>query len=81
MSILCLVDDKNVPLYRIMWVSAIPHFCGAEDCQSEGKYEVRLENGESVWANTSERNDTIEALERWRGGLDLSDDQWDTEEE
>ena len=26
------VDDKFVPLYRLIWVSAVPHFCGNDDC-------------------------------------------------
>ena len=29
MSIFCLIDDKHVPLYRILWVAELPHFCGA----------------------------------------------------
>ena len=36
MSAFCLVDDKHVPLYRILWVSELPHFCGSDDCQQEG---------------------------------------------
>ena len=81
MSILCVIDEKYVPLYRIMWVSALPHFCGEEDCGFEGKYEVRLEQGESVWANTNERDGTVAALEKWRGGLDVPDDDepWESE--
>ena len=54
-SILCLVDDKHVPLYRIIWVAAVPHFCGSEECTCEGLYEVRLEQEESVWANRDPR--------------------------
>ena len=49
MSVFCLVDDKHIPLYRILWVSELPHFCGTSDCQREGQYEIRLEQGESVW--------------------------------
>ena len=52
-TIFCIVDDKHIPLYRVMWVSATPHFCGSEDCEREGQYEVRLEQGESVWANSA----------------------------
>jgi hypothetical protein len=52
-----------------MWVAATPHFCGAEDCQCEGDYEVRLEQAESVWANRQERDALLEALEAWQGGL------------
>ena len=36
MSVFFLVDDKHVPLYRVMWVAATPHFCGADDCEREG---------------------------------------------
>ena len=69
MSIMCLVDDKHVPLYRVMWVSATPHFCGEEDCAREGSYEIRLEQGESVWANAEDRDRMYAQLEQWQGGL------------
>jgi hypothetical protein len=36
MSIFAIVDDKYVPLYRVIWVAATPHFCGADDCEREG---------------------------------------------
>ncbi|MFP6611935.1 MAG: hypothetical protein VB835_06440 [Pirellulales bacterium] len=78
MSIMVLVDDKHVPLYRIMWISALPHFCGEDDCMCEGKYEIRLEQGEEVWASVAERDEAVESLDRWRGGL--SEDQWDSEQ-
>ena len=66
----CLIDDKHVPVYRIMWISDIPHFCGAEGCEVEGRYEVRLEQGESVYANREERDEALEALDRWQSGVD-----------
>lgn len=69
MSILCRVDDKLIPLYRVMWVAATPHFCGEEDCMREGFYEIRLEQGESVWANDDERDEMRHQLEKWQGGL------------
>ena len=78
-SILCVIDDKHVPLYRVMWVSELPHFCGHEDCEKEGRYEVRLEQDESLWAASRlERDQVIEALETWRGGLgqEPGPDQW-----
>lgn len=75
MSILCRVDDKYVPLYRVMWVAATPHFCGEEDCSREGAYEVRLEQGESVWANDQERDEMTRRLEQWQGGLGPPDDE------
>lgn len=65
MSVLHTIDDKHVPLYRILWVSAVPHFCGTEDCQREGQYEVRLDQGESLWASHGERDEVMEALEVW----------------
>ena len=68
-SILCKVDDKHIPLYRIMWVSDLPHFCGHDDCEREGQYEIRLEQDESVWATREERDDVMMALETWQGGL------------
>ena len=75
MSILCRVDDKFIPLYRVMWVAATPHFCGEEDCTREGFYEIRLEQGESVWANVKERDEMNERLGQWQGGLGPPDDE------
>ena len=67
----CIVDDKHVPLHRIVWISDLPHFCGSEECQREGCYEIRLEAGEAVWAkNTEERDAVLAALEAWQGGAD-----------
>lgn len=80
MSILCRIDDKLVPLYRVMWISATPHFCGEEDCMREGCYEIRLEQGESVWANDTERDKMQEQLELWQGGLGPTDSADDSEE-
>lgn len=77
MSIMCLVDDKQVPLYRVMWVAATPHFCGEEDCVREGYYEIRLEQGESVWANQEERDTMLNKLEAWQGGEGIPDDDED----
>lgn len=77
-TILCKIDDKHVPLYRVMWVSDLPHFCGHEDCEKEGQYEVRLEQDESVWAaNKEERDAVIRALEAWQGGLGGDPDRWE----
>ncbi len=69
MSIMSHIDDKYIPLYRVMWVAETPHFCGEEDCMREGLYEIRLEQGESVWANSTERDRMIQQLEQWQGGL------------
>jgi len=66
-SVFCLVDDKHVPMYRIMWVSDVPHFCGQEDCQYEGDYEVRLDQDESLWANRQERDQVLQEMENWYG--------------
>ncbi len=67
-SIFCKIDDKFVPLYRIIWVAAVPHFCGEEDCQCEGLYEVRLESDESVWASREDRDGALKAIEEWDHG-------------
>ena len=68
MSVFCTIDDKQVPLYRVLWVSALPHFCGDDECQREGQYEVRLDAGESVWAvSVEERDAVLAAIEGWQG--------------
>ncbi len=67
-SAFCVIDDKHVPLYRVVWVSDLPHYCGHEDCQYEGRYEIRLEMDESVWGNQQERDNVLAALEAWAGG-------------
>ena len=70
MSVFFLVDDKHVPLYRVMWMAATPHFCGADDCEREGFYEIRLEQGEAVWANQIERDGLLAALDSWANGAE-----------
>ena len=78
-SVFCLIDDKHVPLYRVIWVSDLPHFCGNDDCGCEGAYEVRLEMDESVWSNREERDRLLAALEAWAGGAEPSgeaEDGW-----
>ncbi len=70
MPVFCCVDDKHVPLYRILWIADLPHLCGDEDCQREGQYEIRLEDGESVWGSLPERDAAVEALEAWLHGQD-----------
>lgn len=73
MSVFADIDDKKVPLYRVMWVSSVPHFCGEDDCTREGQYEVRLEQGEVVWARSQEERDgVVEALELWQTPPDES---------
>ena len=72
-SIFCLVDDKHVPMYRIIWISDVPHFCGQDDCQCEGDYEVRLDQDESLWANRQQRDQVLEAMEKWHGSGDGRD--------
>jgi hypothetical protein len=69
MSIFCVIDDKHVPLYRILWVSDVPHFCDSPDCEHEGDYEVRLDAGESVWGNREQRDEVLATLEAWQEGL------------
>lgn len=69
MTIFCVVDDKHIPLYRVMWIASTPHFCGHDDCEREGQYEIRLEQGESVWGSMKDRDSMLAALEAWQGGL------------
>jgi hypothetical protein len=73
---LFVVDDKYVPFYRVLWVAKTPHYCGEDDCQREGYYEVRLEDGESVWAKLEERDALLEALDTWCGGEPPPDEDW-----
>jgi hypothetical protein len=68
MSVFCVIDDKHVPLYRILWVSDLPHFCGSADCRREGQYEIRLEHGESVWGSREERDAVLAALQAAQEG-------------
>ncbi len=45
----------------------------------EGRYEIRLEMDESVWANREERDEVLAALEAWAGGgpeNPENEDQW-----
>ncbi len=78
-SAFCVIDDKHVPLYRVVWISDLPHYCGQDDCQFEGRYEIRLEMDESVWGNQEERDQVLAALETWAGGGGGSGSE-DTEE-
>ena len=75
-SVFCLVDDKHVPMYRIMWISDVPHFCGQEDCQCEGDYEVRLDQDESLWANRQQRDQLLTEVENWYRSND-NRDSWE----
>ena len=74
-AITCIIDDKHIPLYRIIWVADVPHFCGDPDCVREGQYEIRLEREESVWGNRKERDSALEMIEAWRGGASQSGDE------
>ncbi len=66
-KVFCVIDEKHIPLYRVLWLANLPHFCGEEDCVREGQYEIRLEQDESVWANREERDKMLAALEDWAG--------------
>ena len=68
-SVFTLIDDKHVPLYRVLWVAKTPHFCGREDCDVEGRYEIRLEQSESVWASGEERDQTLQDIADWHSSL------------
>ena len=75
-KIACLVDDKHVPLYRVIWISNLPHYCGEDDCTCEGRYEIRLEQGESVWGTREDRDNMLNALGKWQGELNEEDGDW-----
>jgi len=60
-----LIDDKHVPLARVVWVSDLPHFCGNEDCDVEGRYEIRIEGDDSLFASREERDETMNRLGDW----------------
>ncbi len=74
MPLFCHVDDKRIPLYRIVWIADLPHFCGDNDCEREGQYEVRLEQSESVWANLAQHDAAVEALQAWLLGQQQEDE-------
>ena len=73
-SIFCRVDDKHVPLYRVLWIADVPHFCGHDECSREGQYEIRLEQNESVWANQAERDNMLAAIQAWQNGENFNAD-------
>ncbi|OUT61829.1 hypothetical protein SV7mr_11530 [Stieleria bergensis] len=64
-SPLVVIDDKHVPLARVIWVADLPHFCGNPECECEGEYEVRLEADESLWTSQRGRDQVVQALETW----------------
>ena len=75
-GIFAKIDDKHVPLYRVVWVADVPHFCGHEECEVEGRYEVRLEADESVFGTREERDAILDALESWHRGPGENDSEW-----
>ena len=75
-SPLVKVDDKHVPLYRIVWVSEVPHFCGDEECMHEGDYEIRLDVDDSVWTNGEGRDVVVAALNRWCSDPRADNEEW-----
>ncbi len=64
-SVFTVIDDKHVPLARIVWISDLPHFCGREDCEVEGRYEIRIEADESMFATRADRDAALTAMESW----------------
>lgn len=71
------LDDKYVPLYRIVWISDVPHFCGEEDCLHEGDYEIRLDVDDSIWTNAVGRDQAVAAMKQWCGDpRDHGDADW-----
>lgn len=74
-SPIILVDDKHLPLYRVVWVSDVPHFCGEDDCMHEGEYEVRLDVDDSLWVGHKQRDHVVAELNKW-----CSDPEDDTDD-
>lgn len=64
-DVIIKVDDKHLPVYRIVWISDVPHFCGEADCMHEGDYEIRLDVDDSIWTNAEGRDETLAALAKW----------------
>ncbi len=76
-DIFAKIDDKHVPLYRVLWISDTPHFCGSETCDVEGRYEIRLEADESLFGTREERDDVLSALESWHSGPPEDERGWE----
>ena len=76
-SLFSLVDDKHIPLYRVLWVADVPHFCGADDCTAEGRYEIRLDADESLFGTREERDGILSALEAWHRRASGDEDTWE----
>jgi hypothetical protein len=64
-SAMTILDDKHIPLSRIIWISDVPHFCGNEACEVEGRYEIRIDGEESVFGTREERDQSLVAMEEW----------------
>ena len=76
MSIFCVVDDKHIPLYRVMWIAATPHFCGAERLRSRGLLRSAPRTGRVGVGQYRGRDGILAALESWQGGTGPTDDEW-----
>lgn len=76
-EIFSIVDDKHIPLYRVLWVSDVPHFCGDDDCTAEGRYEIRLDADESIFGTRAERDGMLAALENWHRRATGEGEAWD----
>lgn len=69
------IDDKHVPLYRIVWIADLPHFCGVDDCPHEGYYEVRVEGDDSLFITQTERDEAVAGMTAWCGD-GPEDEKW-----
>jgi hypothetical protein len=76
-SPLIKVDDKFLPLYRVVWISDVPHFCGEDDCMHEGDYEIRLDVDDSLWTSGDQRDEVVKALAKWCSDPRLGSDEGD----
>ena len=77
MSIFCTIDDKHVPLYRVMWVAATAHFCGHEDCQAKASTKSAWSRANRFGPRGSERDEMLTALEGWQGGIEPDDEHFE----
>lgn len=71
-------DDKLIPIFRLLWLSELPHVCEEDNCPVRGLYELRLGNGESLFSTRADRDRFIEQTEEL-GEWDLPDDEGEEE--
>lgn len=63
-DVLVVLDDKTIPIALIDWVSELPHFCGDDECDADGLYEVYMRSG-SLFVDFEEQKVAVQALARY----------------